>query len=54
MVQKLLNLRQKILKFSNTIMSRKNFSLDNLKKTRLNAYVYDFSVDYDGIAVHDI
>ena len=27
----------------------KDFSLDNMKKTGLNGYVYDFSVDYDAI-----
>ena len=32
----------------------KNVSVDNLKKTGLNGYVYDFSVDYDAIAVDDI
>ena len=32
----------------------KDFSKDNTKKTRLNGYVYDFSVDYDAIAVGDI
>ena len=32
----------------------KDFSVDNMKKTGLNGYVYDFSVDYDGIAVDDI
>ena len=30
-------------------MSR-DFSVDNMKKTGLNGYVYDFSVDYDAIA----
>ena len=36
-------------------MSRKYFSLDNIKKkTGLNGYVYHFSVDYDAIAVDDI
>ena len=25
-----------------------------MKKTRLNGYVYDFSVDYDAVAVDDI
>ena len=30
------------------------FSVDNMKKTGLNGYVYDFSVDYDTIAVDDI
>ena len=32
----------------------KNFSLDNMKKTGLYGYVYDFGVDYDAIAVDDI
>ena len=29
----------------------KDFSVNNMKKTGLNGYVYDFSVDYDAIAV---
>ena len=32
----------------------KDFSADNMKKTGLNGYVYDFSVDYDAMAVDDI
>ena len=32
----------------------KDFSVDNIKKTGLNGYVYDFSVNYDAIAVDDI
>ena len=32
----------------------KEWSVDNMKKTGLNSYVYDFSVDYDAIAVDDI
>ena len=32
----------------------KEFSVDNMKKTELNGYVYDFSVDYDAITVDDI
>ena len=32
----------------------KDFSVDNMKKRGLNGYVYDFSVDYDAIAVDDI
>ena len=32
----------------------KDFSVDNMKKTGLNEYVYDFSVDSDAIAVDDI
>ena len=31
-----------------------NFSRDNMKKTGLNGYAYDFSVGYDPIAVDDI
>ena len=32
----------------------KDFSVDIMKKTGLNRYVYDFSVDYDAIAVDEI
>ena len=32
----------------------KGFSVDNMEKTGLNGYDYDFSVDYDGISVDDI
>ena len=32
----------------------KDFSVDNMKKTVLNVYFYDFSVDYDAIAVDGI
>ena len=32
----------------------KDWSVDNMKKARLNGYVYDFSVGYDPIAVDDI
>ena len=32
----------------------KEFSEDNTKKTGLNRYVYDVSVDYDAIAIADI
>ena len=32
----------------------KDFSVNIMKKTSLNGYVYDFSVDYDPIAVDDI
>ena len=28
----------------------KDWSVDNMKKTRFNGYVYDFSVDYDTVA----
>ena len=32
----------------------KDFSVYNIKKTELNGYVYDFSVDYDAIPVDDM
>ena len=32
----------------------KDWSVDNMKDTKLIEYVYDFSVDYDVIAVNDI
>ena len=32
----------------------KDWTVDNMKKAGLNGYVYDFSVDYDAIAVDDI
>ena len=32
----------------------KEWTVDNMKKTGLNGYVYDFSVDYDAISVDDI
>ena len=32
----------------------KDWWVDNKKKTGFNGYVYDFSVDYDAIAVDDI
>ena len=31
----------------------KDWSVDNMKKTGLNGYVYDFSVDYSDTAVDD-
>ena len=32
----------------------KNWSVDHMKKTGFDGYVYDFRVDYDAIAVDDI
>ena len=32
----------------------KDWSVDNMKKTGFNGYVYDFSVDFDAISVDDI
>ena len=31
-----------------------DWSVDNMKKAGLNGYVYDFSVDYDALAVVNI
>ena len=37
-------------------MPRKHFkwSVDNMKDTGLNGYIYDFGVDYNAIEVDDI
>ena len=53
MAPKLLNLNQMILKFFHIHYAQKTFqeTVDNMKKTGLNRYVYNFSVDYDAIAV---
>ena len=32
----------------------KDFSASNMKKTGFNGYIYDFSTDYNAIAVSDI
>ena len=32
----------------------KDWSIDNMKKTGLKGYVYDFSTDYDYVPVSDI
>ena len=32
----------------------KDWSVDNMKKTGFDGYFYDFSVDYDAIAVDDV
>ena len=32
----------------------KDWSVDDMKKTGFNGYIYDFIVDYDAIAVNDI
>ena len=56
MVKKFINLIQKIPKFLHNNLGNisKDWSVDNMKKTGLNGYVYDFLVDYDAIAVDDI
>ena len=47
MVQKLKNLKQKILKFQWVQYLLE--TVDNMKKTGFTGYVFDFSVDYDSI-----
>ena len=32
----------------------KDWSVDNMKKTGFNGYIYDFNVDYDATAVDNI
>ena len=57
MVQKLLNVKQKILKLLQTSYVQEiseDLSVDNIKNTGLNGYVYDFMVDCDAIADDDI
>ena len=53
MVEKLINLKQKILKLCLGIIS-KDWTVDNMKKTGLNWHVYDFSVDHDAIAIDHV
>ena len=54
MVQKSINLIQKTLASSFCLENiSKDFSGDNMKKTGLKGYVYDFSVDYDVSAFDD-
>ena len=58
MVQKFINLKQKIFKAVATPLCLGNISKDwsiyNTKRTGFNGYVYDFSVDYDATDVDDI
>ena len=49
MVQKFTNLKQKIPRFQQDWPV-----VDNMRKTGFNGYVYDFSANYDAIAVDDI
>ena len=32
----------------------KDWSVDNMKETGFNGYIYDFSVDYDAIVVDEV
>ena len=58
MKQKFINLKQKNSKIVATPLClgniSKDWSTDNMKKTGLNGYVYDFSVDYDSANIDDI
>ena len=58
MVKKFANLRQKIPKLWQLPLClgniSKNWSVDNMKETGFNGYVYDFSVDYDATDIVDI
>ena len=58
MVQKFTNLKQKNSEIvANSLCLgniSNNWSVNNLKKTGFNGYAYNFSVDYDAIAVYDI
>ena len=54
MVQKLLNSKQNILSLQQLHYVQETFqdwSVDSMKDTGLNEYVYDFSVDYDATTV---
>ena len=57
MVQKFINLKEKILKLQQLHYVQENLkqiiSVDNMKNIGLNGYIHDFSVDYDAIAVDD-
>ena len=56
--KKLLNLKLKVLRLLATPLRlgniSKEWSVDYMKDTRLNGYVYDFSVGYDITSVDDI
>ena len=57
MVQKLLNLEQKIqINLYELCLGdiSKEWSIDNIKKTGLKGFVYDFSIVCNAIAVSDI
>ena len=54
MVKKYKNSKQKILEIAALPLCLRNiskgWSVDNMKKTGLNGYIYDFSIDYDATA----
>ena len=53
MVQRLLNLKRKILKLLH-MNCAEDWTVDYMKKTVIKGCVYDFSVDYDAIKVSDM
>ena len=55
MVQKFINLKQKILKLYQVYLCLgKDWSADNVKKTGFNGYIYDFSVDYNATDIDHV
>ena len=58
MVKKFTNLKQKDSEIVASLLClgniSKDWSIDHMKKTRFNGYVYGFSVDYDSTDVDDI
>ena len=55
MVKKYINSKQKIV--ATPLCSgniSKDWPVDNMKKTGFSGFIFDFSVDYDAIAVDDI
>ena len=54
MVKKFISLKQKILCGKLRQLHYVYRKVDNMKKKGLSGYVYDFSVDYDTIAVDGI
>ena len=57
MVQKFTNLKQKTELVASPLCLgniSKDWPTDNMKRTGFTGHIYDFSVDYDAIAVDDI
>ena len=55
MLVKFINIKQKILATSLCLGNiSEDWTVDDMKKTGLNGYVCDFSVDYEAIAGGDI
>ena len=55
-VQRLLKLKQKIQKFQHIHYAQETFQKigRKMKKAGFNGYIYDFSADYNAIAIDDI